>query len=205
MQQRVLNLSTVLMASTLAIAVSGCSHLSINNGSMDYTKANSIAQISVPDTLQTRQIAPLYPVPNVAATDGSQQLVLTNPKGNRYQLPKPKPVDAAAIPAELASGVEPSQPVLVVDGNGYPILKISGDSSKIWDAIGRSLSLSNVNVTKSNVAASRYDVKISDAIYQLRLGRIGNTTTVTLQKPDESMADKTIATELLERIGQNWS
>ncbi len=205
MQQRGLSLSTVLMAGTVAITLSGCSHLSISNGSMDYTRAQSIAPITVPDALETRQIAPLYPVPNVDATAASQQLVLSNAKGNRYQLPKPKPVDAAAIPAELDSGVTPSQPLLVVDGNGYPILKISGDSSKIWDAIGRSLSVANVTVTNSNVAASRYDLKISDTAYQLRLGRIGNTTTVTLQKPDESMADKSIATELLERIGQNWS
>jgi len=205
MQQRGLSLVTVLVVSSTIMAVSGCSRLSISNGSMDYTRAQSIAPITVPDSLQTRQIAPLYPVPTVTASDASQQLVLSNAKGNRYQLPKPKPVDPAAIPAELDSGVAPSQPLLVVDGNGYPILKISGDSSKIWDAIGRSLSVSNVTLTNSNVAASRYDVKLNDAVYQLRLGRIGNTTTVTLQKPDESMADKSIATELLERIGQNWS
>jgi uncharacterized lipoprotein len=204
MQQRGLSLS-VLMVVGAGVALAGCSHLSISNGSMDYTKAQSIAPVTMPDSLQTRQIAPLYPVPTVPETDASKQLVLTNAKGNRYQLPKPKPVDVALIPKEIDAGVTPSQPLLVVDGNGFPILKISGDSSKIWDAIGRSLSVSNTTIVKSDVAASRYDVKLTDTVYQLRLGRIGNVTTVTLQKADDTMADKTIATELLARIGQNWS
>ncbi len=205
MQQRGHRLSVLVMMGALGVALSGCSRLSVSNGSMDYTRAQSIAPITVPDALQTRQIAPLYPVPNVPMNDAAKQLVLSNAKGNRYQLPKPKPVDAALIPQELDTGVTPSQPLLVVDGNGFPILKISGDSSKIWDAIGRSLSVSNTVIVSSSVAASRYDIKLDSAVYQLRLGRIGNVTTVTLQKADDTMADRAIATELLERIGQNWS
>jgi hypothetical protein len=46
---------------------------------------------------------------------------------------------------------------------------------------------------------------IDNELYQLRLGRIGGTTTVTLQKPDESLANSVVATKLLERIARNWA
>jgi uncharacterized lipoprotein len=186
------------------VALTGCNRLAINNGSMDYAKAQSIASVQVPDNLQTRQIAPLYPVPVVPENAGAEQLVLTNTKGNRFQLPKPKALDQAKVAATQIEGV-PSAPQLVVDGNGFPLLKIDGDSSKIWDAINRSLSVANVNVTQRDTATNRFNVMIDSVSYQLRLGRIGGTTTVTLQKADESLADKNIAANLLELIARNWT
>lgn len=201
------SMSTVkaLSVSTLSfITLAGCSSLAINNGSMDYAKAQSIAAVQVPDTLQTRQIAPLYPVPVVPENSASEKLVLTNAKGNRFLLPKPIPLDPSKIAINQIESA-PSAPQLVVDGNGFPLLKIDGDSSKIWDAINRTLSVANVNVTQRNAATSRFVVMIDHVSYQLRLGRIGGTTTVTLQKSDESLADNTIATDLLERIARNWS
>lgn len=193
---------TVSMLSIVALA--GCSSLAISNGSMDYAKAQSIAAVQVPDTLQTRQIAPLYPVPVVPENNASEKLVLTNTKGNRFLLPKPIPLDPTKIASTQIESA-PSAPQLVVDGNGFPLLKIDGDSSKIWDAINRTLSVTNVNVTQRNNAANRFLVTISNVSYQLQLGRIGGTTTVTLQKPDGALADSSIATDLLDRIARNWS
>ncbi len=186
------------------IALSGCSSLAINNGSMDYAKAQSIAAVQVSDSLQTRQIAPLYPVPVVPENSASEKLVLTNSKGNRFLLPKPIPLDPTKIAISQVEGA-PSAPQLVIDGNGFPLLKIDGDSSKIWDAINRTLSVANVNVSQRNAATNRFVVMLDNKPYQLILGRIGSTTTVTLQKADETLADNAVATDLLERIERNWS
>ncbi len=196
---------TTLSMTALSVAVTGCSSWGINNGSMDYKNAQSIAPVQVPEEFKTRQIAPLYPVPVVPSNSASEALVISNSKGNVFVVPKPKPLDEAKISIAQVGDGTPSAPQLVIDGNGYPILKVSGDSSKIWDIINRTLSVANVDVKSRNAAASRFDVVIDKTTYQLRLGRIGNVTTATLQKADDSLADKTIATELLERITQNWS
>jgi uncharacterized lipoprotein len=194
-----------LSLSALSIAtLAGCNRLAISNGSMDYAHAQSIAAVQVPDSLQTRQIAPLYPVPVVPENSAAEKLVLTNTKGNRYLLPKPNPIDQDKV-ADTQIDSAPSAPQLVEDGNGFPLLKIDGDSSKIWDAINRSLVIANVNVTQRNASTNRFMLMIDNELYQLRLGRIGGTTTVTLQKPDESLANSVVATKLLERIARNWA
>lgn len=197
---------TVSMLSIIALPtiLSGCNSLAINNGSMDYAKAQSIAAVQVSDSLQTRQIAPLYPVPVVPENSASEKLVLTNAKGNRFLLPKPIPLDPTKIAISQVESA-PSAPQLVIDGNGFPLLKIDGDSSKIWDAINRTLSVANVNVSQRNAATNRFVVVLDNKPYQLILGRIGSTTTVTLQKADETLADNAVATDLLERIERNWS
>lgn len=194
-----------LAIAALSVGLAGCSSWSISNGSMDYKNAQSIAPVQVPETFKTRQIAPLYPVPVVPSNSASEALVISNLKGNIFVLPKPKQIDEATITTAQVGDGTPSAPQLVIDGNGYPIIKVSGDASKIWEIINRTLSVANVDVTSRNVAANRFDVVIDKASYQLRLGRIGNISTVTLQKADGLLADKAVATELLERITQNWS
>jgi uncharacterized lipoprotein len=201
------SMSTVKVLTLTALSVAaltGCDRLAISNGSMDYARAQSIAAVQVSDSQQTRQIAPLYPVPVIPKNSASEKMVLTNAKGNRYVLPKPIPLDQAKV-AEIQIEGAPSAPQLVMDGNGFPLLKIDGDSTKIWDAINRSLIVANVNVTQRNAATNRFMLTIDNVPYQLRLGRIGSTTTVTLQKPDETLADNAIATDLLERIARNWA
>lgn len=196
---------TILAIAALSAGLVGCSSWSLNNGSMDYKNAQSIAPVQVPEEFRTRQIAPLYPVPVVPSNSASAALVISNQKGNVFVVPKPKPLDETTItPTQVGDGA-PSAPQLVIDGNGYPILKISGDATQIWEVINRTLSVANVDVKQRNAAANRFDIVIDKTTYQLRLGRIGNVTTATLQKADDSLADKTIATELLERIAQNWS
>jgi uncharacterized lipoprotein len=186
------------------IALTGCSRFAISNGSMDYAKAQSIPAVQVPDNIQTRQIAPLYPVPVVPENDAAEKLVLTNFKSNRFVLPKPKPLDLTKV-ADSQIEAAPSAPQMVIDGNGYPLLKIDGDSSKIWDAINRSLVVANVDVVQRNTKANRFRITINKISYDLVLGRLGETTTVTLQNTDATLANNTIATDLLDRITRNWA
>lgn|GEM_PF-2260069 len=195
----------LLLAVATVFAGSGCSRLAVNNGSMDYQKANSIPPLNIPADEKTRQIVPLYPVPTVQPNDASRELTLTNRKGNRFEMPAPKPLDTANVGQDQTGVGAPSAPELVIDGNGLPILKITGDAPKIWDAINRTLSLANLNVTKRNPASNRFELGIDGKTYQLRLGRIGNVTTVTLQNTDETLADKTVASDVMNRIVQNWS
>ena len=198
-------ITAVLSIAALSVVLGGCNRFSISNGSMDYKNAQSIAPVQIPDQFKTRQIAPLYPVPVVPSNSASAALVISNSAGNVFVVPKPKPLNEAIINVDQVGDGTPSPPQLVIDGNGYPILKISGDPLKIWDIINTTLSVANVEVKQRNAAANRFDIVIDQTAYQLRLGRIGNITTATLQKSDDSLADKTTATELLQRITQNWS
>ena len=196
---------TTLAIAALSVGLVGCSSWGISNGSMDYKKAQSIAPVQVPETFKTRQIAPLYPVPVVPSNSASEALVLSNQRGNIFVVPKPKPLEESTITTAQIGDGKPSAPQLVIDGNGYPIIKVSGDANQIWEIINRTLSVTNVEVNKRNATASRFDVVIDKTTYQLRLSRIGNVSTVTLQKADDSLADKTVANDLLNSIIQNWS
>jgi hypothetical protein len=199
------NTAKIMLLSTLSmlsiVMLSGCSHLAINNGSVDYLKAKHIDPVQVPTKLQTRQIAPLYPVPIIAENAESKQLVLTNAKGNRYQLPQPKPINLNQTNTQSDSVV--SEPQLVTDGNGYPLLKISGDITKIREVLDRSLNVANVKVTARGI--DQLVISYENIVYKLRLGRIGDITILTILKTDETIADQGIATDLLELIIRNWS
>ena len=197
------NTATIMVASLLSVLMqSGCSRMAINDGSMDYQKAYRIDAVQVPSNLQTRQIAPLYPVPIIPDNTESIQLILTNTKGNRYQLPKPKPINLNQAADRQTNSVL-SKPELVIDGNGFPVLKIGGDPAKVLEILDRSLSVANVNVTKRNT--HQLTISHDNLAHEIRLGRIGDTTTLTVLQPDESFANKENATDLLELIVRNWS
>ncbi len=199
------NTVTQTVAFTLSIVIlSGCSSFALNDGSVDYLTAQRINPVQVPANLQTRPIAPLYPVPIIPENNASKQLTLTNAKGNRYQLPKPIPVNTNQINEALVNTAV-SQPQLVLDGHGYPLLKIGGDPTKILEVLKRSLNVANVNVKVKERNSNQFLINHDKLAHELHLGRIGDTTTLTVLKTDETFTSFENATEILELIIRNWS
>ena len=192
---------------TLAIALlmlSGCSRFAIDNSSLDYQKARTLAPLKLPADQQTRAFVPIYPTPPVQpSVDGGP--IVSNTKGNRFVMPAPKPLDVAAIKRQQAVDTgKPAAPDLVIDGNGYPVLKIEGNAERIWDLLNKAIDDSKINTVDRNYTLARVDITMQDKPLMLRLSRNGNATTVTVQDAKDALADKAIATDLLNQIIQHW-
>lgn len=192
---------------TLAIALlmlSGCSRFAIDNSSLDYQKARTLAPLKLPVDQQTRAFVPIYPTPPVKpSVDGGP--IVSNAKGNRFVMPAPKPLDVAAIKRQQAVDTgKPAAPDLVIDGNGYPVLKIEGNAERIWDLLNKAIDDSKIKTVDRNYTLARVDITMQDKPLMLRLSRNGNATTVTVQDAKDALADKAIATDLLNQIIQHW-
>jgi uncharacterized lipoprotein len=192
---------------SLAIALlmlSGCSRFAIDNSSLEYQQARTLAPLKLPADQQTRPFVPIYPTPPVQpSVDGGP--IVSNAKGNRFIMPAPKPLDLSAIKQQQAVDTgKPAAPDLVIDGNGYPVLKLEGNAERIWDLLNKAIDNSQIKTIDRNYTLARVDITVQDKPLMLRLSRNGNATTVTVQDAKDALADKAIATDLLNQIIQHW-
>ena len=130
---------------------------------------------------------------------------VTNEKGNRFLLPAPLPLDTAAIQARASVDVgRPGVPTVVIDGNGFPILRAEGNTDRVFDALLQSLNTAKINMIKNTRATGQIDVRFDEQDYILRLGRSGSAVTVSVQDRQDALADPTVTTSLLNQITQHW-
>lgn len=196
----------VLGLSVLTLA--GCSRLSISNNSMAYKNAKVLAPLQLP-AAATRPMNAIYPAPVISQAALETAPEFSNHKHNRYELPLPKNTIATDA-GEAGVGVgAPSAPALVTDGNGFPLLRIEGDATRIWELLNASLSVANIQVVSRNQGAGWISVKFKDQNANtqtvfLRLNRTGIITTITVQNEKNVLIDKTVASELLTQLNQNW-
>jgi uncharacterized lipoprotein len=156
---------------------------------------------------QTRPIAPLYPVPPAQAGKD----VAFDPD-KKYEAPKPKPLvlDASQqVTAPLVNVDALSQkPVLTQDGNGYPVISISGDFNTLWDKLDASLRAAKVKIDDRDQRVGLYflhlDENGSTAPYQLHVSRGQSDYTLALQKDDETLAPEALTKSLFSAIVDNW-
>jgi uncharacterized lipoprotein len=189
---------------TALLTLTGCSRFAVDNSSLDYQQARALPPLQLPADQATRPFVPQYPVPELRPSTLPVP-VFTNTKGNRFVMPAPAPLSADAVRAsqQVDTG-KPTAPTLVMDGNGYPLLRIDGNSDRIWDALGQALVASGINVTDRNLTLARVDLTVQNTPLMLRLDRNGNATRVTVQDAKDALADKTTATDLLNQIIQHW-
>lgn len=186
------------------VLMTGCSRFAIDNSSLDYQKARALPPLQLPTDQATRPFVPLYPVADSVAPAANTP-VLINAKGNRFVMPAPLPLSADAIQASQTIDIgTPSAPTLVIDGNGYPLLRVEGNSERIWDSLGKALTASAIQVTARNATLARVDIRVQNTPFMLRLDRNGNATRVTVQDAKDALADKTVATDLLNQLIQHW-
>lgn len=189
----------------LSVAIAGCSKLAVNNSSLDYRDAKPIPPLQLPADQATRPFVALYPVPVLPETVPENAPPVTNEKGNRFLLPAPLPLDTAAIQARASVDVgRPGVPTVVIDGNGFPILRAEGNTDRVFEALLQSLNTAKINVNKNTRATGQIDVRFDEQDYILRLGRSGSAVTVSVQDRQDALADPTVTTSLLNQITQHW-
>jgi len=198
-------LNSIGLLLLVGFTLSGCSKFAVNNSSLDYRDAKPTTPLQLPADQPTRPFVALYPVPELADRAPDNAPTVSNPKGNRFMIPAPMPLDVAAIQARASVDVgRPSAPTIVVDGNGFPILRIEGSADRVFEALLQSLGTAKINVSKTTRSTGQIDVQFDQQAYILRLGRSGSATTVSVQNRKDVLADATLSSSLLTQIIQHW-
>lgn len=168
----------------------------------DYRSAKELPPLVLPSA-DVRPIKALYPIPPGAVPT-------TWPK--KFQAPAPKPLvlegGAPGQPGMAAPAVV-ERPVLTQDGNGYPLLSVSGDFNAVWDRLGDVLRQAGVKVSDRDQRVGLYYLSLDDETgkgvpYQLRITRGQSAYTLTLQKDDDTLAPKPTTQSLFEAIVSRW-
>lgn len=196
-----------LLLGVSILALSGCSRLAVNNNSLAYKHTIVLPPLQLPAGEQTRAFTPIYPTPQIDPAAVSTLPDFTNKKGNRFDMPAPQDIVNPATGADASneSVGAPAKPQLLTDGSGYPLLKVEGDSNRIWDLLMASLSVANIKVVDRNqmTGAVQFKLEGKKTAY-LRLIRTGAATTITVQDEKNVLIDKNVAADVLAQINQNW-
>lgn len=207
--------SLVLTCSTLALATSGCSRLAMNDGSLDYQKAKLLKPITIPENQRTREIFPLYPLPDKGEAN---QLPLTNKKGNRYELPRAS-VQKATVPvietqhtgSSHETTVEQTPAVtakprvaLTQTEEGIPILQVEASADKTAALLPSVLSRASYMV----VSEQPGQIKIAHVKLQgarlLQYRNLGSVTTVVVTTENSKLAENKESALILADLRSNW-
>ena len=193
-----------LMLGISALSLAGCSTLGISNGSLDYQKTTTLEPLKYPEGSTARPATPLYPAPVVDQLALDNAPVFENKRGNRFEMPRPEVAQNTATAQNQADSTQVGRPQILMDGNGNPLIKIDGNSATIWQYTLATLSSVNMNVTGQIKNAYEATVKVEKATYVIKLTSVGSGNNLAVFNTDNSFADKTVATELLTQIYQNW-
>ncbi len=189
----------------LTLSLAGCSHLAVNNGSLDYKDATSLDPLKYPEGVVSRPATPLYPAPIVDPLAIEHAQKYENKRGNRFAMPRPDvQVTGSTATDESSTSTSIGHPQLITDGSGNPLIKIDGNSATIWQYTLATLTSLNHTIVGKSKNANEATVKIDNQIYVLRLTSVGTSNTLAVFNADNNFADKTKATELLTQIYQNW-
>ena len=193
-----------LMLGISALSLAGCSTLGISNGSLDYQKTTTLEPLKYPEGSTARPATPLYPAPVVDQLALDNAPVFENKRGNRFEMPRPEVAQNTATAQNQGDSTQVGRPQILMDGNGNPLIKIDGNSATIWQYTLATLSSVNMNVTGQSKNAYEATVKVEKATYVIKLTSVGSGNNLAVFNTDNSFADKTVATELLTQIYQNW-
>lgn len=185
----------------VVVLLAGCAHL--HDRGDDYRTAQELPPLKLPPGVETRPIKPLYPIP-------PGPLPQSWPK--KFQAPAPKPLSVpaqTAAPAPAAASAPVQKPLLTQDGNGYPLLSVSGDFNPVWDRLGEALRAAGVKVEDRDQRVGLYYLSLDDETgknrpYQLRLTRGQSAYTLTLQKDDDTLAPRATSQALFESLVAHW-
>ncbi|MDF2445449.1 MAG: hypothetical protein K0S46_685 [Moraxellaceae bacterium] len=190
-----------LLGLFVLVVLSGCSGL--RDRGDEYRSAKEIPPLVIPQGAEARPIKPLYPIPPGPVPE-------TWPK--KFQVPAPKPLkldEAVGVQPGAASPAVVDKPILTQDGNGYPLLSVTGDFNAVWDRIEEVLRMSGVRISDRDQRVGLYFLSLDDETgkgvpYQLRITRGQSAYTLTLQKDDDTLAPKQTTSSLFEAIVSRW-
>ena len=180
----------------------GCSAI---QGPDEYRTVRDLPPLALPAGAESRPIKPAYAIP-------PGPLPTSWPK--KFEVPKPKPLvvtaDVAVKPGPAGESAVADHPVLTQDGNGYPLMSVSGDFNAVWDRLEEALRRAGIKIDDRDQRVSLYYLKLrdesgKDAPYQLRVARAQSAYTLTLQKDDDTLAPQEMSRTLFEAIVKHWS
>lgn len=184
----------VVVAATLLPA---CSNF-FRDRSQDYVHAESTPPLNIPDSVSTRPIKPLYPIPPASAA--------LKPLSEPAKVPYPPAMEEVKT-AELPPlpNVPGRSPVkLGTDGNGVPELRVIGPRERVWDELGRALKNADVTVRDRNQSLGLVEITISQQNYQVRMVRATEAFVISVQRDDETLAPVNLARNLLGTLQVRW-
>lgn len=190
------------IAALSVLSLAGCSSLAINNGSLDYKDAATLAPLQYPEGSVVRPATPLYPAPSVDPLARANAPKLENARGNRFAMPRPEAMQTSSNTVQDNTQIGRPQPV--VDGNQNPLLKIDGNSATIWQYTLATLSSLNYSIVGQSKNRYEATIKVDQQIYVLRLTSVGSSNNLAVFNADNSFADQEKAADLLAQIYQNW-
>ncbi len=197
-------MNKALVLIVLPLLVSGCSRFALGNNSLDYQKAAQLPPLTVPAGVELRRQTPLYPVPPVQPAP-AQAPKMTNSRGNRYVLPPPLPLDTAQVAAQASADTGiPTRPMLVTDGNGFPLLRSEGNAQRIWQLAGQALKAAALPVQSQDEDRGLIALTHQQQPVTLRFNRSGSSTLITVQSSQNTLAEAALATDLLTQIAGHW-
>lgn len=204
MMQLRLGISAALLS---ALAMTGCSTLStklaVDNGSLNYKKAENIESLKYPQGIEPREATPLYPAPIINPVALEKAPDFENQKGNRFAMPRPlEQVQNRSAAKKLQKQYD--RPTVLFDSTRNPLLKVSGKSDTIWQYTLATLSSLNYSVSGQNPTRYEATIQVNQKTYLLKLSAVGKENTLVLFNPDNSFADQAQAEELLGQIATNW-
>ncbi|HEX4870439.1 MAG TPA: outer membrane protein assembly factor BamC [Moraxellaceae bacterium] len=192
-------------ATTLLLVLGLLAGCSVLRGPDEYRSARELPPLTLPAGAETRPIKPRYAIP-------PGPVPTTWPK--KFEVPRPRPLvvaeegAATATPGAPAAAAE--RPALTQDGNGYPLMSVSGDFNAIWDRLEEALRRAGVKVEDRDQRVSLYYLRLNDATgrnvpYQLRLARTQSAYTLTLQMDDDTLAPQETSRTLFEALVRYWT
>lgn len=187
----------LLLVAVAATLLPACTNF-FRDRSQDYVKAESTPPLSIPESVSTRPIKPLYPIP--------QSNFVVKPELKAAVVPYPPAMEEVKV-AELPPlpNLPGRSPVkLGTDGNGVPELRVIGPRERIWDELGRALKNADVTVTDRNQSLGLVEVSIAQQNYQVRMVRATEAFVVSVQRDDETLAPVNLARNLLGTLQARW-
>lgn len=181
-----------------ALAMSGCSRMGLNNNALDYQKVRLAAPLLLPDGVTARPSNALYPVPATSAEDNQYQ-----PGEKRRQL-LPAPPKITVLPENGLILGRPDRPLLVNDGNGYPLLRLEGDPTQGFELLTAAVRASGLTVQSIEANQRQLRVQSEGRSYWIRMNVAGALSQVMVQDDARRLSDQAIATRLLAAIQQAW-
>ena len=184
------------------IALTGCSSLAWNNGTLDYKDTAKVEPLKYPEGSMVRPVTPLYPAPTVDPLAVENAPKFENARGNRFQLARANTEVQTTTTTITSETANLGRPQLLSDGNQNPLLQIQGSPAEVWQYTVATLSILNYKVlSQSNYQAN---IQVDNKTYVLKLNTVGTSNHLALYNPDNSFVAPSEAADLLAQIYQNW-
>lgn len=195
-----------LSCAIAAMSLAGCSSLGISNRSLEYKTVPDVAALSYPSNLTPRAPSAMYPAPNIDALALQNAPLYANKRGDRFALPRPDAMAQTSNSSDTDNSNEHvSRPFLMSNNDDFPLLRIEGPSSAIWQYTLATLSVLNYQVQSKPQDGYESTITVGEQSYLLKLNFFaGRAYDLQLFQLDNQPADADKAKDILTQIYQNW-